>query len=37
MIIKEQKDKLKEVAKRTDNESLKQDIKDKLTNKEIKK
>jgi hypothetical protein len=37
MIIKEQKDKLKEIAKRTDNESLKKDIKDKLTNKEVKK
>lgn len=37
MITKDQKDKLKEVAKRTDNESLKQSIKDKLTTKEVKK
>jgi hypothetical protein len=34
---KEQKDKLKEVAKKTTNEELKQSIKDKLTTKEVKK
>lgn len=34
---KEQKDKLKEVAKITDKEDLKQSIKDKLTTKEVKK
>jgi len=34
---KEQKDKLKEVAKRTDKEDLKQSIKDKLTTKEVRK
>lgn len=34
---KQQKDKLKEVAKKTNNEDLKQSIKDKLTTKEVKK
>lgn len=37
MISKQETNKFKEIAKRTDNESLKQSIKDKLTTKDIKK